>query len=437
MRFPTASRPLLAVSVFLVTFLVNVAGRNVQSFDSIWSVHTARSILLEGNTDLDEYDRELAAEGYRDLLEIEGHYYTIFPVGPSLMALPFVGAGELLFRHVVPAIPSLETRLRAMTVDDIGELDSVSFHKGIEVVTASFIVALASVFILLIGLRLTGSIPLSLALVFIFSLCSPAVSTASRGLWPHGPSMLMLALTLYLLTEAEKRPSLAACCSLPLAFSFVIRPTNAVPVLLLTIFVFIRYRKQFIRYLLWSLPVALPFVAFNLSVYGFPVSPYYLPGRLDSGVNLLVSLPGTLISPGRGLFVFSPVLLFALWGIRAGIRKRKLLDMILTGVLVLHWVIISSFKQWWGGHAFGPRYFGDVLPVLVYFLVPALQWMRRERGRKRTLVTSVFIILAAVSFVINIYGANSWAVMEWNAEPADVDLHTDRLWDWGDPQFLR
>lgn len=431
------STPFLIVFVFLVVFMGHVASRNVQSFDSIWSVHTARSILLEGNTDLNEYTSQLEVEDYRDLLEIDGHFYTIFPVGPSIMAIPFVAASEVVFQFIVPSVPFLEEYIRGRSVDELGEFNSVTVHKAVEVISASFIVALTAVFILLMGLRLLESIPWALVLVFIFSFCSPAISTASRGLWPHGPSMLMLALSMYLLIKAEDKHSLAAYASLPLAFAYVIRPTNAVPIFLFTVYVFIKFRKTFLRYLLWSLPVVVPFVIFNMLVYGFPISPYYMPDRLNAHVNMAISLPGTLISPGRGLFLFSPVFLFSLLGIWMGVKKRKLFDVILVVTLFIHWIIISSFKQWWGGHAFGPRYFCDVLPLLVYFLVPAIQWMRQLAGKKKIVLFFLFGLLCVISFGINIYGANSWVPMEWNTDPTNIDFNQDRLWDWSDPQFLR
>lgn len=430
-------KSLLAWLVFLAVLVTHVLSSNILSYDSIWSIHTARSILSEGDTDLDEYAPQLEAEGFRDLLILDGHSYTIFPVGASVLALPFVAAADLAFEHVLPLFPSVESRIRNMTVDELGELNSISVHKGVELLTASCIVALTAVFLLLIGLRLLSSPRAALLLVFVFAFCSPALSTASRGLWAHGPSMLMLALALHLLLIAESRPAAAMYVSLPLAFSFVVRPTNALPILLLSVYVFLRFRRMFLRYLLWSLPVAVPFLLFNHSVYGALLSPYYLPERLDCQVNMAVSLAGTLVSPGRGLFVFSPVFLLSLYGIWIGVRRGRLLDKFLAGVLLLHWVVISSFKQWWGGHSFGPRYFTDMLPILVYFLVPAIQAMRDLRGVRRASLIAVFSLLTALSFVINVRGANRWETIEWCSHPANIDFTPSRLWDWGDLQFLR
>lgn len=430
-------KPFLAGLVFLSVFFTHIASSTILSYDSIWSIHTARSILHEGNTDLDEYHEQLKEEGFRDLLTVDGHYYTIFPVGASVLALPFVAAADLAFESLLPLLPSLESYIRGRTVDELEKLNSITVHKGVELLTASFIVALTAVFILLISLRLLRSPGAALVLVFVFAFCSPALSTASRGLWSHGPSMLMLALALHLILKSEERPSIVKYASIPLAFSFVARPTNVVPILLLTVYVLVRFRRMFIPYLLWSLPVAIPFFLFNFLVYGSIISPYYFPERLNCHVNMAVSLTGTLVSPGRGLYVFSPVFLFSLYGIWTGVRRKRLLDFFLAGTLVLHWVIISSFKQWWGGQTFGPRYFTDVLPILVYFLIPVIEKMRELRDWRRVMLVSAFTLLTVVSFAINVRGANRWETIAWCSHPSNIDFNQSRLWDWGDLQFLR
>jgi len=46
---------ILLALIFLVVFISHFVSRNVTSFDSAWSIHTAMSIIKEGNTNLDEY----------------------------------------------------------------------------------------------------------------------------------------------------------------------------------------------------------------------------------------------------------------------------------------------------------------------------------------------------------------------------------------------
>jgi hypothetical protein len=171
-------------------------------------------------------------------------------------------------------------------------------------------------------------------------------------------------------------------------------------------------------------------------VYHAILSPYYLPDRIGSNSRFWEALAGNLISPARGIFIFSPVLLFSLYGIFLKIKTKQMnvLDYTLLLSIVLHWVVISSFPVWWGGHSYGPRFFSDMLPYFLYFLVPALKGVSNLRGIKKQGVAFVLGCSIALSFFIHYRGATSWDVYIWNSYPKNVAL---RLWDWQDPQFLR
>ena len=92
-------------------------------------------------------------------------------------------------------------------------------------------------------------------------------------------------------------------------------------------------------------------------------------------------LLGTLMSPSRGLLVFSP------WAIAAvlclpiafcQLRLRTLLPWLLL-TLVAHALLISTFSVWFAGSCFGPRYWTEVIPLLAISLGLALHWARRFR----------------------------------------------------------
>jgi hypothetical protein len=251
--------------------------------------------------------------------------------------------------------------------------------------------------------------------------------------------MLMLSAALYLVLLARDRPSLVQFASLPLALSFVIRPTNSISVLVLTLYVAFRYRRYLLKYLLWSTAVVLPFLAFNFTVYHSLLSSYYLPQKVGSNPALLEALVANVASPGRGLFVFSPVLLTSVVGVFLRIRDRewRRLDSVLLAVVLLHWVAISSFGKWWAGHSYGPRFFCDVVPLLVYFTIPVFVSISGLKGRAKALGAALVSGLILVSFLIHYRGATSWDTHVWNEEPVGVDDEPSRVWDWGDLQFLR
>jgi hypothetical protein len=239
--------------------------------------------------------------------------------------------------------------------------------------------------------------------------------------------------------KGREKPLLVQFASIPLAFSFVVRPTNALSIVGLSLFVAICHRRVLLQYLAWSLVVVVPFVWYNLWLYHAILPPYFSPQKIGATVHLLEGLAGTLISPSRGLLVYSPVFLFAVFGMMLALRRAegRLLNVILVAVVVTHWFVISSFPDWYGGHCYGPRYFTDVVPFLVYFLVPVFAVLPGSRGARKAALAVAFGLLALVSLFMNGNGAVNGASALWNSSPVDVDNAPGRVWDWTDPQFLR
>jgi len=404
-RLLQAAAPVALFFVVVATHCMGV----ITSYDSVWSIPIARSLLREGNTDLDEYPAQLAANRFYAIELIDGHYYSIFPIGPSLVALPVVYA-----------------------LDAAGV---VLADGKIERVTASIVVGLTAVLLYLLARRSLGA-PGSLLVALIFAFCTAAWSTATRALWQHGPSMLMLTLGLWIVILARDRPRLVQLAALPLAFSYVIRPTNAIAIVIMSAVVWLEHRRYFLHYLLWAVVVAAPLVWFNWAVYHSALSPYYLASRIGHGGHFAEASLGTLASPGRGLFVFSPILLLSVYGMWLTCR-RGVLDRALAAIVLLHWIALSSFPHWWGGHSFGPRLLSDVVPYLIYFLIPVVARITRLSGARRTVWVTAFACLVAISFLVNFRGATARAVYRWNAEPVDIDVQPGRIWDWRDLQFLR
>src|SRR5262249_41557538 len=147
-------------------------------------------------------------------------------------------------------------------------------------------------------------------------------------------------------------------------------------------------------------------------------------------------LAGLLVSPSRGLLVYSPVLLFALGGavLAFGERVAPLLRW-LAGAAGASVLMLAGFSVWWGGHSFGPRLLADVLPILALLLLPV--WPRLQGSRP---LRAVFLVLLGLSVGVQVVGAfyhPSSRSLDWNTSPRDVDEAHDRLWDWTDPQILR
>ena len=427
------------VLVFSAVLWVQFAFGLTTSIDSRWCIHTAVSILKEGNADLDEFSGVMEPQDYR-LEEVRGHVYSKYPIGSPLIAVPFV--------FVIDRVAS-----RTMGLDLYAYLQQVPpGHRANRIgrFVACVLVASTSALIFVLA-RQFLDVGLAILVTLVFAFCTSTWSIASRELWTHTPSMLLLTATLCLAVFALRVPRLIQFAGVLLGFSYVVRPTNALSVILWALYVFVRYRRQFVGFVLWGLVVGIPFMLFNLSVYGALLSPYYRPTsgaptpyammiRIGESSSLLRSLAGTLISPSRGLLVFTPILLFSVWGVLLKMRRGQFgaLERTLLAAIVMHVLLISSFPMWWGGWVYGPRMLTDLLPYATYFLIAAVAYMRETVGILRLVVVSIFVCCTAFSFFVHFRGATSWdAVYWWNRTPANVDLHPDRLWDWRDPQFLR
>lgn len=414
---------LIRVALLALVFCGHVLSTNQIHTDSAWYIPSAISVLRESDTDLDEYERLITSGDYK-IETIRGHLYTIFPVGP--ISLPFVWALDSI------------AGLLGIDIHEVllaGGLDTAL----IEEVIASFLVA-ACALVLFETARAAGQphwVGAVGALVFAFG--TSAWSTASRALWQHGPSMLMLALAVYLLVKARRSPHLAAWAVLPLAVAYITRPTNAIPLALLSAYVLWEHRRQFGRFVGLALAALLPFTIFNLSIYHALLSPYYAPARqgmVNGGwLGYVEVLIANLVSPGRGLLFYGPVFLFGLIGFICKPRQR--LDFFLAAIVGLHWLAISSFYNWTGGYQFGPRLFTEMLPLFTYYLFFGLRWLAELEITQRRLAAGTFAGLALLSAFIHFRGTNYAEALEWSLEPEDIRFTDWRSWDLSDISFLR
>jgi hypothetical protein len=270
-----------------------------------------------------------------------------------------------------------------------------------------------------------------LALLFAFG--TSELSIASRNLFPHGLTVLLLSAALYLALAAREEPRRIRFAGLALALAFTVRPSNAISAAVFTVYVAVYYRRYLLSFVGWALPAAVAFFTYYL-VVKHSLIPLYL--GFQSRCPALAGLAMHLFSPSRGLLIFTPVFLFSVAGIMPAWRSRWCwpLTPYLAAIIVLHTVLIATF---WPGHCYGPRYFADMTHLLVLFLIPAILYWREMRRPARTVAAGLFLLLAAWGVFTHGRGATSVAANQWSALPVSVDEAKWRVWDWSDPQFLR
>lgn len=419
-----------ALAVFVVTFATFSLSALTSRTDTIWSLYLAENIVQTGNADLDAYSQFEMPNDYR-VEWVNGRKYSYYPIGTPLLAAPLVG---LLDFFPVADGMRLSQYLASHPPDD------VIFQ--IEKIIASFLAALNCVIIFALARPRLGNAK-ALLVAGIFAFATPVWSVSSRGLWQHGPSMLCLSVALYLLSGAQRNPWRVALAGLPLAFSFLIRPTNAVSILVLTAYVCFAYRRYAVYFMFCLAIVFVPFIVRNYGIYGAALPTYYTANKLGLSPELLTALAGNLISPSRGLLVFSPIFILSGLGVYRTLRASsdwlRNLSLYIFAAVILHWLAISAFSIWYGGWSVGPRYFSDMAPFLTYLLIPALDapsLIPRGVAAQRA-GRFAFAVLLAASVFVHARSATDLRVENWNATPIDIDQDRRRLWDWSDILFLR
>ncbi len=400
----------------------------------------SQSLLEHGTFSLEHYKLPREApfnrgyyisDGLQYQLElVNGHILYHLPPGSSVLSVPFVGLMKAF--GISPTNPD-------------GTYNLPGEAKIEYVLAAVLMAALAALFYYTARLVLPRYWSALVALGG--ALGTQVLSTASRAMWSDTWGIVLLGIVVWMLLAREigRRQLNPIVLASLLAWLYFIRPTYAVHILAVTVYVFIFYRKLFIKYSVTGAIWFIAFVAFSLHYHGRLLPSYYQANRLNFGV-FWTALAGNLVSPARGLLVYVPVLFFVAYLLARywkDVNPRRLVLLSLA-VTVLHLVAISGFSHWWGGHSFGARFSTGLVPWFVLLAILGLRAMLtwRERERKSTssiawkgqLIAGSALLL--VSVFINARGAMSHHTWLWNTRPKQIDRYPERLWDWREPQFL-
>jgi hypothetical protein len=206
----------------------------------------------------------------------------------------------------------------------------------------------------------TGALCVSAIILF-----GTLVFPYSTMLFAHVPAALFLLLAFTLL---ETHPVAAGIAAGSAVACFYV---CGLGVAILVLLAFSYQRRTGIRFVLGGLPFAFLQATYQWLSFGSPfrtateASTRFTEKGLLFGVIALPSrhaLYGITISPYRGLFFVSPILLLAFAGFT--VMKRNAAYWSLIAIVSAFILVIASFNGWNGGFAFGPRYLVPIIPLL-------------------------------------------------------------------------
>ena len=149
-------------------------------------------------------------------------------------------------------------------------------------------------------------------------------------------------------------------------------------------------RLAFTRLLRVGLPLAIALVVtliYNDVRFGNPLDTGYLRDQTVISGSIWIGIPGLLVSPGRSLFLYSPIALVGLGALAGLWRSDRATASLFVGTLGILLLFYGSLGFWDADRSYGPRY---LVPALPYLCIPLALWFRRsaQDGVRRTVVAA-------------------------------------------------
>ena len=376
--------------------------------------HTVTLDAYRADVILDHPFSDYVAEG--TILETNGHTTYYFPAGPALLSAPVVA-------------------LLRSAGWDMRSTDNYRLQELLSALTATLAFFLAYT----LARRFVPA-RAALVITLVSVLGSNLLSTLGTALWSHNYAVLFIAGGLWLLAgDRRLTPARSLLLGVLLFLAFLCRATAAAFIVPALAYLALRQRRALLPAAAAALALLLAYLLWHQNVYGAWLPSYYSPQRLAvERAPLWVGIAGNLLSPGRGIFVFSPFLLVVLAGGAA--HRRDLRPRALVGLcavwFALHLVLVARAASWWGGWSFGPRLLTDLWPGLI--LLTAIVWAavtRRATPRRARLWAAAYLGLALPALFFHAgLGLNSQAASRWNGaidpvpEPGSHTLGD--LFDW-------
>lgn len=366
---------------FVLSVLILLSGARLVSSDEVSMYLTVESIVKHGTLALQDQNAP-------NSIIFNGKAYTWYEVGNILAGIPLYLIGYLT-ASLLPISNTLEVLLPRVAVSYTGAI------------VGAWIAILFFNLCKKFGLETRLSIGMALVLTF------------STFLLPYYKMFLrepILTLCLlggfsYLYSDKLRIPRR----SLILAGSFIGFGilTKLVFVLNLVPFLFYivwkktetqNYRETFYQVLYFIIPIFLIGICgtglYNYMRFGNPINMGYAGGT-SFPIPFYVGMYGLILSPGKGILWFTPILFFLPNTIKHFQRKYPGETYTILGLFILNLILISMYIAWGGDGSWGPRYLAPFVPL---FLLPIAFYLNSCKPFFKKIFYSLVVMGCLVQF---------------------------------------
>ncbi|MEM9070766.1 MAG: glycosyltransferase family 39 protein [Myxococcota bacterium] len=395
-----ARRPNVALWLWLFVFGATLVTTGTMHVDG-----DSRLMCAAAASVTDHFGLDVEGQMRRDVVYgPDGKYYSSYPILPILACVPGRSLGWL-GRQVSPALG----------------------HLLAGVVPAAFSATSALLFFFLARrFRCRPSLAVGGALMLAFSTFLWAYG---RKLYSEQLQALLVIACLLASLRAKERPTRGAFFLLGLMGGLAIHVKT--PLAILGVGAFIHQvrggmpKKRWIDMLVFgalgAVPLAALWLGYNHLRTGDVLDSAYNQGQslaIGLGVPLLAGLHGLLMSSGKSIFLYAPILLLSGAGFVALWRRERGEFWLFMVPLVGLFAVSAKWWDWSGDWGWGPRLLAPAVPLM---LLPALLVMKRGGGWLRS-----GALLGAAGFLINGLGAiisdAHYTAIVWRATRASLRI---------------
>lgn len=385
----------LSLFIFFTSLYYLTNAGDFKIGDETAMILVARKIVDEGRIGFDE-DKIISSSRWEDATSRgpDGQYYMKWGLGQSLVETPFLILHRFLMRTLASEKP---------------EADQASFYLSefaFLILCPSAISALGCVLFFLIGTRLGFSHRISVILSLVYGLATMV--------WPYSKSFMSeTTLNVAILGGVygaiqyaqEGRRRWIAFSGACMGFGVLTKVTALVIIPVVVVYIIVaslRTKKSLLDLFLGFAPGLMVFLAlqgwFNLVRYGSAWELGYRGGidALGFSTPMIAGLWGLLLSPGKSFFVYAPVTLLGLIGLRSFLMHRRKEALLGLGISVIFVLFHAQWWSWAGDWAWGPRF---LLVITPYTLLSCGMVFERWGNLKRV---CRYLVLVLVVFSIGI-----------------------------------
>jgi hypothetical protein len=399
---------LLVFLVFSFFLIINIAtnGGHFDAYDGIETFLVTESMVLKHS-----------AKFYPDVPSVQKLHFDVH----QTVVNNEITLGEKLAAPNTPLVPmyiyrSLLLSGIAVPIYYAALFFSVSPIHAVALFVNPVILSLISVVIFCFSLEIHRSRKIAFALSLIFGVCSFAWSYTTT-LLPQPLQALLLISSVFFIYKAAHSYSLskqiifAGSAGILLGFSLLAHPDSAIIIpafVVYSIFSMKHNKKDLIAFLV-MLGMAICFVGLlNYFRFGLFTEFGYGGQALLSVHSGWEGLVGLLMSPGKGIVFYFPVVILLPLALKYMYKENKGLTLLFIYVIISNWLFFGSddyfgLHSWAGDVGWGPRYMVPVLPFITVAFGALFIRLKNRLFLKFSILT-----LCAVSFFVSLMGTIVW-----------------------------